>query len=175
MNYAIKATNLPRPRSHGRSLQFLTANDSDRLETFYLGLDFDSRRARFGGGQSDQSIVTYCRSIDWQRAVIIARGSSHLLDAVLEIHPLSQSWDRAEITLTSPLDCDRNHIFAELLQLAALTAGERGCKSFVMYLNDGCFNTVGILGDIGRTSDDGEVLSLDIGEYAIGGASVSRP
>jgi hypothetical protein len=175
MNYALKATNLLRPRSHGRSLQFLTIHDTNRLATFYLGLDFDNRRARFGGGQSDESIVTYCRSIDWQHAVIIARGSSHLLDAVLEIHPFSQSWDRAEITLTSPLDCDRNHIFAELLQLAALTAGGRGCKSLVMYLNDGCFNPVGILGDIGRTSDDGEMLSLDISEYAVAGTSISRP
>jgi hypothetical protein len=174
MNYAIKATDLPRPRNHGRSLQLLTANDADRLETFYLGLDFDSRRARFGGAQSDQSIVAYCQSIDWQRAVIIARGGSRLLDAVLEVHPLSQGWDRAEITLTSPLDCDRDHIFAELLQLAALTAGRRGCRSFVMYLNEGCFNPVGILRDIGRSADDGEILSLDISEYAIAGRSMSR-
>lgn len=172
MNYAVKATHLPRPRGYGRSLQFLTANDADRLGAFYLSLDFDSRRARFGGGQSDESIVMYCRKINWQRAIIIARGSSHLLDAVLEIHPLSQNWDRAEITLTSPLDCDRNHIFAELLQLAALTAGERGCKSFVMYLNDGCFNPVRILGDIGRKSNDGEALTFDISEYAIAGTAI---
>jgi hypothetical protein len=175
MNYAVQTTNLPRPRSHGRSFQFLTANDAHRLETFYLSLDFDGRRARFGGGQSDESIVRYCRTISWQHAVIVARGSSHLLDAVLEIHPLSQNWDRAEITLTSPLDCDRSHIFAELLQLAALTAGGRGCKTFVMYLNDGCFDTVGLLGDIGRKSADGEILSFDISEYAIPGTSVSRP
>jgi hypothetical protein len=178
MNYAVDTTDLTRPRRHGRSLQLLTANDADRLEALYLSLDFDGRRARFGGGQSDEAIVTYCRTINWQRAIIIARGSSHLLDAVLEIHPLSKNWDRAEITLTSPLDCDRSHIFSELLQLAALTAGGRGCKSFVMHLNDGCFNTVGILGDIGRKSRDGEVLNFDIGEYAIartsGGSSSDR-
>jgi hypothetical protein len=174
MTYAVNITHLPRPRGYGRSLRFLTANDADKLKAFYLGLDFDSRRARFGGGQSDESIHAYCRMISWQRAIIIARGSSHLLDAVLEIHPLSQNWNRAEITLTSPLDCDRNHIFAELLQLAALTAGERGCKTLLMYLNDGCFNTVGMLGDIGRKSDDGEVLSFDISEYAIGRRLTSR-
>src|ERR1700730_1320361 len=80
MNYAFNATHLTRPRSHGRSLLLLTANDADRLKAFYLSLDFDNRRSRFGGGQSDQSIVAYCRMIDWQRVIILARGSSHLLD-----------------------------------------------------------------------------------------------
>jgi hypothetical protein len=175
MNYAVKATDLPRPRGYGRSFQFLASNDAHRLETFYLSLDFDDRRARFGGGQSDESIIRYCRTIDWKHAVVVARGSSHLLDAVLEIHPLSRDWDRAEITLTSPLDCDRNRIFAELLQLAALTAGARGCKTFVMYLNEGCFDNVGMLCDIGRKSADGELLSFDISEYAIAGTPTSRP
>jgi len=98
MNYAVKATYLARPRRRGRSLQSLTANDVDRLSAFYLSLDFDERRNRFGGGQSDESIVAYCRTIDWQRVIIIARGSSHLLDAVMEIHQLSENWDRGEIT-----------------------------------------------------------------------------
>ena len=175
MNLAVKAIYPTRPRSHGRSLQFLTANDADKLGAFYLSLDFDSRRARFGGGQSDQSIVKYCRTVDWRRAIIIARAGSYLLDAVLEVHPLSENWDRAEITLTSPLDCDRHHIFAELLQLAALTAGGRGCKTFLMYLDDGCFDVLGSLGDIGRKSRDGEVLSLDISEYAMARTSILRP
>jgi hypothetical protein len=167
MNYAVKATHLTGPRSDGRSLQLLTAHDADSLEAFYLGLDFDNRRSRFGGGQSDQSIVAYCRTIHWQRAVIIARGSSHLLDAVLEIHPLSQNWDRAEITLACPLDGDRSRISAELFQLAAVTAGGRGCSEFVMYLNDGCADATGIFGDMARKSCDGEVLSFDIRDYAI--------
>jgi hypothetical protein len=167
MNYAVNATQLTKPRGRGRSLQTLTANDVDKLSVFYLSLDFDGRRDRFGGGQSDESVVAYCRAIDWQRAIIIARGSSHLLDAVLEIHPLSENWDRAEITLTCPLDCDRSHIFAELFQLAALTAGGRGCTKFVMYLNDGCSEAIDILGDAGRKSCDGEVLNFDIGDYTV--------
>jgi hypothetical protein len=174
MNYAFNATHLTRPRSHGRSLQLLTANDADRLKAFYLGLDFDHRRSRFGGGQSDQSIVAYCRTIDWQRVIILARGSSHLLDAVLEIHPLSRNWDRAEITLTCPLDCDRSHIFAELLQLAALTAGGRGCSKFLMYLNDGCSEAISMFGDIGRESRDGELLSFDISDYRIAAARSNK-
>jgi hypothetical protein len=170
MNYAFKVDHLTKPRGYGRSLQLLTANDADRFEAFYLSLDFDRRRSRFGGGQSDESIVAYCRTIDWQRVIVVARGSSHLLDAVLEIHPLCRNWDRAEITLTCPLDCDRSHIFAELLQLVALTAGGRGCSEFLMYLNDGCSEATGIFGDIGRESRDGELLSFDVSDYGIAGA-----
>jgi hypothetical protein len=157
----------PGPRGRGRSLQSLTANDVDRLSAFYLSLDFDERRNRFGGGQSDESIVAYCRTIDWQRVIIIARGSSHLLDAVMEIHQLSENWDRGEITLTCPLDCERSTIFVELFQLAALTAGGRGCTKFVMYLNDGCAEAIDILGDAGRKSRDGKVLNFDIGDYTV--------
>ena len=128
MNYAIKTAPLTRPRGFGRSLQRLTANDTDRLAAFYLSLDFDNRRRRFGGAQSDESIVAYCRAINWPHAIVFARGSAHLLDAVLELHPLSENWECAEITLTCPLDYDRSHIFAELFQLAALTAGGRSAR-----------------------------------------------
>jgi hypothetical protein len=167
MNYAVKATQLTNPSNRGRSLQTLTANDVDRFSAFYLSLDFNGRRDRFGAGQSDETIVAYCRTIDWQRAIIIARGSSHLLDAVLEIHPLSDNWDHAEIALTCPLDCDRSPTFAQLFQLAALTAGGRGCTKFVMYLNDGRSEAMDILGDAGRKSCDGQVLTFDIGDYTI--------
>jgi hypothetical protein len=167
MNYAIKATHLARSRGYSRSLQILTANDVDRLSAFYLSLDFDGRRRRFGGGRSDESIVAYCRTINWERTIIIARGSSYLLDAVMEIHSLSESWDHAEITLTCPLLCDRSPIFAELFQLAALTGGGRGCMKFVMYLNDGFSESINIFGDFGRKSCDGEVLNFDIRDYTI--------
>lgn len=82
-------------------------------------------------------------------------------------HPLSENWDRAEITLTCPPDCDRSPIFAELFQLAALTAGERGCCKFLMYLNDGCSEAIDFFDDAGRKSCDRQVLSFDIGDYAI--------
>ncbi|WP_213737671.1 hypothetical protein [Bradyrhizobium sp. dw_411] len=167
MNYAVKAPHLIKPRGRSRFYQTLSANDVDRLSAFYLSLDFDSRRRRFGGGQSDDAIVAYCRTANWQRSIIIARGSNHLLDAVLEIHPLSDSWDRAEITLTCPLECDRSFIFAELFQLAALTAGERGCTQFVMCINDGCYEPIDIFGDAGRKSFDGEDLHFDIRDYTI--------
>jgi hypothetical protein len=48
-------------------------------------------------------------------------------------------------------------------------------QTFLMYLNDGCFDVVGSLGDIGRKSRDGDVLSFDISEYAMARTSISRP
>jgi hypothetical protein len=167
MNYPVKATHLARSPGYGRPLQILTANDVNRLSAFYLSLDFDGRRRRFGGGRSDESIVAYCQTINWQRTIIIARGSSYLLDAVVEIHSLSEDWNHAEITLTCPLQCDRSRIFAELFQLAALTGGGRGCRKFVMYLNDGCSEFIDTFGDAARKSCDGEVLNIDIRDYTI--------
>ena len=166
MNYAIKTPNLTRPVGYGRSLQVLTANDAERLEAFYLTLDFDSRRRRFGGGSSNQAITQYSRAIDWQRTIMMARGSSYILDAVLEIHPFSLRWDRAEIAMTCPLQCDRSRIFAELLQLAAFTAGARGCATFVMQLNAGCCEETDIFANLGRNQREGDILSVDISEYA---------
>jgi hypothetical protein len=167
MNYAVQTPHLARPIGYGRSLQFLTANDVDRLEAFYLGLDFDHRRRRFGGGQSNEAVVAYCRAINWTNTIVIARGGPRLLDAVLEIHPLSGKWDRAEISLTCPLDCDRSRIYAELFQLAAFAAGERGCTKLVMCLNAGCCELIPILDGIGRRSSDGETLHIDTSDYAV--------
>jgi hypothetical protein len=89
-----------------------------------------------------------------------------MFDAVLEIHPVSQNWDRAEISMISPLDCDRSRIFAELFQLAALTAGARGCTQFISYLHHECEEAVEIMSGLGRCCRDGETVSIDITDYA---------
>jgi hypothetical protein len=38
---------------------------------------------------------------------------------------------------------------------------------FVMYLNDGCSESIDIFGEAGRKSCDGEVLNFDIRDYTI--------
>src|ERR1700761_3712502 len=42
------------------------------LVPFYLGLDFDGRRARFGAGMSDSAIVRHCANLNLDLAIVLA-------------------------------------------------------------------------------------------------------
>jgi hypothetical protein len=166
MHLRASVPEFTRSPGHGRFMEILNPKDTERLEVFYLGLDFDQRRQRFGGGISDTSIKDYCRKFNWQRAIVIARASSYLLDTVCEIHPCA-SWEKAEIAVCCPLGCDRSRIFSELFQLGALTAGALGCTKFVAYDNVERFEDILILRTLGRTVHDKDSLTIDISEYSI--------
>lgn len=43
--------------SAGRSHQHLSSHDEQRIAAFFLSFDFDQRRAYFGGGISDHSLL----------------------------------------------------------------------------------------------------------------------
>ena len=133
-----------------RASRFLTADDTGRLIRFYLGFDFEARRSRFGEAVSDDAIIEYCDAIEWRRSILIARAGAVDLKAVLEIHPLSQQWDCAELIVACPDDDDRIHCFAQLLQIAAFAAGQRGCRTFLVPLDDTSREILPLLQGLGR-------------------------
>jgi hypothetical protein len=133
-----------------RTSRFLAADDAGRLTRFYLGFDFEARRSRFGDAVSDDAIIEYCDAIEWRHSVLIARAGAHGLEAVLEIHPLSQQWDCAELIVACPDDDDRMHVFAQLLQIAAFAAGQRGCRTFLVPLDDTSREILSLLQGLGR-------------------------
>lgn len=104
-----------RPRSAGHSYQQLSSHDCPRIEAFFLSFDFDQRRAYFGGGMSDHSIVAFCRSIDWARTDVIARAGRYCLEslAIVSAHPGDGA--RAELAVACPLMCDQRRIMSGLL------------------------------------------------------------
>jgi len=113
----------------------LHERDVERLLKFYLSLDGELRRARFCAAMSDASIAQHCRSIDWNRSIIIGNAGRHGLDAVVEIHPLSLQWVDADLTVVCHCHSDRTHILATLFQVAAFAAGKRGCARFIVLLD----------------------------------------
>ena len=115
----------PEEAMAGGASRFLTAEDAGRLTQFYLGFDFEARHDRFGAEVSDHAIIDYCDAIEWRRSVLIARASAVVLEAALEIHPLSQQWDCAELIAACPSRGDRGDSLARLLQIAAFAAGQR--------------------------------------------------
>jgi hypothetical protein len=106
----------------GRSFQLLTGHDSQKLEAFFLAMSFDQRRACFGGGMSDEAIVTFCRRLDWQRVTVVARMGPYCPEAVAMVYPLDDEADAAELSIACPLDCDRTAIIRTLIVLAISAA-----------------------------------------------------
>ncbi|MFO1111137.1 MAG: hypothetical protein U1E61_18335 [Bradyrhizobium sp.] len=101
------------PAKH--SYQQLSSHDRPRIEAFFLSLDFDQRRAYFGGGMSDHSIVQFCRTIDWTRTELIARSGRYCLESLAIIVALPGDGTRAELAVVCPLMCDQRRIMSELL------------------------------------------------------------
>jgi hypothetical protein len=147
--------------------RFLTAEDVDRLTQFYLGFDFAARRGRFGLEVSDGEIVGYCTGIEWRHSVLIAHAGAACLEALLEIHPLSQQWDCAELIAACPDRGDCSQSFAQLLQVAAFAAGQRGCRTFLVPWNDTSREILPLLQGMGRVRIATTQACVDLGGYAI--------
>ena len=158
----------PEEAMAGGASRFLTAEDAGRLTQFYLGFDFEARHDRFGAEASDEAIIDYCDAIAWRRSVLIARARALVLEAVLEIHPLSQQWDCAELIAACPSRGDRGDSLARLLQIAAFAAGQRGCRTFLVPSNDMLREILPLLQDIGRVRIATTHASVDLGDYAFG-------
>jgi hypothetical protein len=150
-----------------RASRFLTADDAGRLTRFYLGFDFEARRSRFGEAGSDDAIIEYCDAIEWRRSILIARAGAVDLKAVLEIHPLSQQWDCAELIAACPDDDDRIHCFAQLLQIAAFAAGQRGCRTFLVPLDDTSREILPLLQGLGRVRLAATQACVYLGDTAV--------
>jgi hypothetical protein len=149
-----------------RASRFLTLEDADRLTQFYLGFDYAARRGRFGVEVSDGEIIGYCSGIEWRHSVLIAYAGVRL-EALLEIHPLSQQWDCAELIAACPDRGDCSHSFAQLLQVAAFAAGQRGCRTFLVPWNDTSREILPLLQGMGRVRIATTQACVDLGGYAI--------
>jgi hypothetical protein len=157
-------------RGQRRPLHILTAHDAEKLTLFYLGLDFDGRRSRFAAAVSGQSIIRYCQTLDWHRSIIVGRPCGYFFDAILEIHPLSPGWGVAEIVPTCPLLCKTTEIFAQLIQLAALLAGQRSCHTFVVARDGCCREVFTLLNAMGTVRIGADQFIVDVADYALAGA-----
>jgi hypothetical protein len=115
----------------------LTASDVEvSLLPFYLGLDFDARRRRFGGGVCDDAIRQHCRALNLDNAIVLACSGRAGLIAAIELHPLVHDWENTELALAECAEADRTTIVAHLLQLAAFAAGKSrlryACRSILL-------------------------------------------
>ena len=118
---------------HAAAPRLLSRNDVDLLTVFYLGLTFDERRARFGGGISDHAVRHYCRSIAWDDVVVAAIAGRLLLRAVIEIHPLGPFGVGAEIVMPSSGHAVSQEAVAEMARVALAAAGDCGWRRFQVY------------------------------------------
>jgi len=159
------------------SFKALSADDLiELLPSFYLGLDFDARRARFGCAVSDDSISRYCRGLDLDQAVVLGCVGPAGLIVVIELHPLSSTWEDAELALAEKPTTDRIMIVGHLLQLAAFTAGKRGCNKLVVPLGPSERDLLLLLRGMGRVRVQGDSARVDLGEYArLHGLSIGQP
>jgi hypothetical protein len=145
----------------------LTASDVEvSLLPFYLGLDFDARRRRFGGAVSDNAIRQHCRGLNLDNAIILACSGKAGLIAAIEVHPLASGWEDSELALAECANADRTTIVAHLLQLAAFAAGKRACTTFVIPSCSSERDFLELLRGMGRVRMQEDVLRIELGEYA---------
>lgn len=150
----------------GGSSRFLGVADTDRLTRFYLGFDFEARHDRFGPDAGDDAIIAYCNSIEWRHSILLAWDSAQAPDAVVEIHPLSQQWDCAELIVACPSrECGRS--VAKLLQSVAQVAGARGCRTFLVPSNDMLREMLPTLQGIGRVRIATTQACVDLSGYVV--------
>jgi hypothetical protein len=159
------------------SFRSLDADDLHALlQPFYLGLDFDGRRARFGCAVSDDSIIRHCRGLDPDQAVVLGCTGPNGLIAAIELHPLLSTWEDAELALADAAVTDRIMILGHLLQLAAFAAGKRGCNTLIVTLGPSERELLRLLRGMGRVRVQGDSARVDLGEYArLHGLSTGQP
>jgi hypothetical protein len=161
------ASEFSRPGRSPFSFRSLTANELKiSLLSFYLALDFDGRRARFGAAVSDDSLRQHCRQLDPDRTIVIACWGPSGLVAAIELHPLSSGWEDSELVLADRATADRTKIIAHLLQLAAFAAGERGCTTLILPCCSPERVLVELLRGMGRVRVQGDTIRAELGEYA---------
>jgi hypothetical protein len=119
----IRRSELSTSRSY--CFRSLDRQDWTALKAFFLSLDFDQRRSYFGGGLSDQAIAEFCDSIDWDHTTIVARSTSHCLEALALIAYIPAACETAELSMLCPPCCDRSTTVGNLFDLARATVSSR--------------------------------------------------
>jgi len=142
--------------------RLLEGHEWYRLEALYCALDASGRRRRFCAVVSDASIRDHCEGLARKGAVVIGAFQSGRMDAAVEIVPVSEVWDEAEIAVTS-FRRDAGALVSRLLDLAAREGRRRGCDTFMTVLEgaDGLLPALACLGDVEL---DSEIAWIDISE-----------
>ena len=115
-------------------IERLHVSESYRLEALHLVAGFAARRVRFGGGLSDNAVRAHCNSIDWSRAVIVGAFRAGRMDAAIEMFPLSDTWDAAEVAFTCASVEDRRELCDRLIDRAFNEAREKSCRAIYVEL-----------------------------------------
>lgn len=145
----------------------LTARDVDLLlKPFYISLDFDGRRRRFGCAVSDDSIAQHCNGLNLEKSVVLACSGNAGLLATIELHSLAPDWEHAELALAESAETDRSTIVAHLLQLAVFAAGKRSCTALVIPSCNSERAFIELLRGMGRVRMWDDLMWLELGEYA---------
>jgi hypothetical protein len=170
MAEAIMKNSIPGdfPHSIMSTLLFKSLSQSELqplLLPFYLALDFDARRQRFGGAVSDEAIRSHCAGLDLACAVVLVCMGAAGVVAAIELHPLASGWEQSELALADRARADRITIVAHLLQLAAFAAGARGCTSLVAQSFPG--KLLELVRGMGRVRRQDDAVRIEIGEYAM--------
>lgn len=144
----------------------LVAADLNSLVSFYLQLDFDARRYRFCGAISDNSIRQHCDQLNFARSVVLGCFDAASLMATIELHPLFDEWEEAELAVVARHCSHTTNILGHLLQLTAFIAGRRGCHTLIVPFNSREHSLVELFRGMGRVRVHDEGARVDISAYA---------
>jgi hypothetical protein len=154
----------------GHVFRFLEEHEVYRLEALYCALDAPGRRRRFCAAVSDASIRVHCEGLARKGAVVIGAFQSGRMDAAVEILPVSEIWDEAEIAVTS-FRRDGGALAMRLLELAAREGRRRGCDRFMTVLEAADAALMPALARLGDVEIESEIARIDISDAASFGLS----
>ena len=116
------------PKADGYVL--IGQSDAALVQQFYLSFSAGQRRDRFRVAATDEAIRGHCAGICWPATIMAAHRTPSGLQAIVEARTASLSWDCATLIMACPDLAGREHVLAQLLQLAVFSAGQRGCSHF---------------------------------------------
>ena len=148
------------------SFRSLVAADLSSLVSFYLRLDFDARRHRFCGAISDNSIRQHCDELNLGQSVVLGCFDAACLTATVELHPLFDDWEEAELAVAARHSSHTTNTLGHLLQLAAFVAGGRGCRTLIVPFTAREHRLIDLLRGMGRARVHDDGARVDISEYA---------
>jgi hypothetical protein len=135
-----QAVSWARPITHGGDpivFEALHPSELFKLTALYLVANFEARRKRFAGAVSDDSVRRYCRRLDLNHTLVIGAFRRHRMDAAIELHPILDNWERAEIAFIGSRYFSMA-FQAALLDAAIYEARGRGCE--MLYLEELAYN-----------------------------------
>lgn len=113
------------------AFRILRREDAPLLRALFLSLSGSQRRERFAGGVSDHAINRHCDDLNWQHYFAFGWVSQLCIRSLVELYPVGESWEIAEVAVTTSSDLYRSSL-PSMLEFSLWEARRWGCRRLLL-------------------------------------------